>query len=70
MTQATTSLSLPSPVMMCLPIPFRFLTRSQLLMHDESPVTSEITLDPSVSAQRWVEADVPATAAGIIGHRA
>jgi hypothetical protein len=68
--QATTSLPLPFPVMMCLPVPFRFLMRSQLLIRGESPVARGITRGPSVSAQRCVGADVLVTHAGITGRRA
>jgi hypothetical protein len=67
MMQATTSLSLTLPVMTCLPVWFRSLTRTQYLTHGESPLTRGITRDPSLSTQKWLVVDVRVTHAEIIG---
>jgi hypothetical protein len=59
MMQATTALSLKLPVMMCLPVQFRFLTKSQYFTYSKLPLTREIMRAPLMSAQWYVEADVP-----------
>jgi hypothetical protein len=67
MMQAMTALSLRLPIIMCLPVRFRFLMKSQYFTHRKSPLTREITRDPLMSAQQCFGADMLARYATIIG---
>jgi hypothetical protein len=67
MMQARTPRSLRLPVMRCLTVRCRCLTKSQYLTHRKAPLPREITRSPVMAAQRCCRTDMLARYTRMIG---